>query len=1105
MLLVMSFSRTGFFAVVCAWLLAALGGAQSATETAHKDDFSQEPLIYQFVHSHMRYENDGSGTREVQARLRVQTAAGLERAGQLVFDYNAENEQIEIKKVEVKKPDGSLVVAGADAVQDLTSPVARFAPIYTDARQKHVTVPGLAVGDTLEYEVVLKVKPLVPGEFWHSRELISDAICLDEQLELNVPANRRLSIKSPTGLTPTIHEEGGRRIYLWKTSNLSHPEPSDFFKNPRFDPITLLKGLQPPPAREIMLSTLQSWAEVGHWYSSLERDRRQVTPQIRAEAEAITRGKASDLEKAQALYEWVSRNIRYVSLSFGVGRYQPHKASEVLENRYGDCKDKATLLETFYQAIGLQADTVLINSRRELEPEVPSPLQFDHAITQLVLNGKLVWLDSTGSITPYGYLLPQLRGKEALVVHSNGTPILERTPEALPFPALYRVRLKGSVDDQTLKAALSFETRGDLEVLMRLGFLTLPPAQFSSIISRVTADEAVQANQDFSFGDIKVGDVTDTAQPLHIELPVTAKLKTSVKEKKAPASSATNETVSGLMKVLDLGKLLPEGVDKGTDLGGPKQYIVDVELKLPENVSRPALGPEDLSLTRDFAEYDFHSDWQEHTLKAHWRIELKGSKLNADQSKHYIAFRKDVLDSMKKNADARTAGGEVAALPGSNPASASPKIVRTPSAAELFAAAQAELKQRNWANAEEKLQSELAVLPQDAIAWDLLGQAQMQLRKFDKAEASFRKLMEVAPGWEHAVNQVAWSLVQQKKFADVIEMLEPYVAASPQNGYAHGELGYAYLMTHKADKSVPELERAATLRPKDEYVLGNLARAYLQASEPDKAADAFSRLIKLDGNDTILNEAAYELANTGSGSHLDLAESWSSQAIHEIEVELNQAKLANLQQSSSNYVRQLSTYWDTMGWIKYKKNEIDAAEKYLLAAWQLGQRPAHGAHLGRVYELQGKYKEASREQAIEIYAETLAVTPGAHELSSDEKYAREQLAGLLGSYLLADARVSEAAKKLKENRTVRLSNDMKAEGAGQYVFMVGPASKVLEIQPLLPDAQLDAVGNHLRGSAVPFSFPDDTLLQLPLTGMLACAATEDTCNLTVTALARGSM
>lgn len=314
--------RGSFVAALSLLVATSISGQSPAPTPARSSaDFSQEPVIYESVHSSMRYENDGTGTREIHARLRVQTAAGLERAGQLVFDYNAENEQIEIRKVVVKKPDGSVLVAGADAVQDLTSPVARLAPVYTDARQKHVTVPGLAVGDTLEYEVILKVRPLVPGEFWHSRGLISDAICLDEQIELNVPARRRLSIKSSAGLTPTIHEEGGRRIYLWKTSNLSHPESTDFFKNPRFDPTALLRGPQPPPAREVMFSTLQSWADVGDWYASLERDRRQVTPEIRAEAETITRGKATEAEKAQALYEWVSRNIRYVSLSFGVGRY----------------------------------------------------------------------------------------------------------------------------------------------------------------------------------------------------------------------------------------------------------------------------------------------------------------------------------------------------------------------------------------------------------------------------------------------------------------------------------------------------------------------------------------------------------------------------------------------------------------------------------------------------------------------------------------------------------------------------------------------------------------------------------------------------------------
>lgn len=1101
-------NRTALLVAALSLLVAASSSGQSPAPTpaTAPADFSQEPVIYESIHSRVRYENDGTGAREGHVRLRVQTAAGLERAGQLVFNYNAENEEIEIRKVEVRKPDGSIIAAGPEAVQDLTSPVARQAPVYTDAREKHVTVPGLAVGDTLEYDVLLKEKPLVPGQFWHSREFMSDAICLDEQLELDVPANRSLKIHSSEGLKPVVHEENGRRIYLWKSSTLKHPEPSDFFKNPRFDPTLLLKGIPPPPEKQVIFSTLQSWADVGRWYASLERDRRQVTPEIRAEAETITRGKSTELEKAQALYEWVSRNIRYVSLSFGVGRYQPHKASEVLQNRYGDCKDKATLLETFYQAVGLHAETVLINSRRDLDSEVPSPLQFDHAITELNLGGKTTWLDSTASIAPYGYLLPQLRGKEALVIYSNAAPALERAPDALPFPTLYRMGVKGSVEDQSLRATLNFDTRGDLEVLLRLGFLTMPPGQLNAIINRMAADQAETANQEFSFGEIKVGDVTDTTQPLHVELPITVKLKASPKDKKtSPADSETNELVSGLVKAFDIGKLLPQAQEKQLDLNGPREYLVDVALKLPEKAERPSLTPEDLSIARDFAEYEFHSDWQEHTLEAHWRIELKGSKLNADQSKQYIAFRKDVLDSMKKNADARTASGRITTLPGSNPASAPARIVRPPSAASLFEAAQSEIKQRNWANAEEKFQSELAVLPQDGTAWDLLGQAQMALRKFDKAEASFRKLMEVAPGWDHAFDEVAWSLVQQKKFAGAIEMLEPYLAASPQNGYAHGELGYAYLMTHKADKSVPELEKAATLRPKDEFVLTNLGKAYLQAHQPDKAADAFSRLIKMDSNDTILNDAAYELADNGGGSHLDLAESWSSQAIREIEVELNQAKLPNLQQSSANYVRRLSNYWDTMGWIKYKKNEIDAAEKYLLAAWQLSQRPSVGAHLGRVYEAEGKYKEASREQAIEFYAETLAVALGAHELSSDEKYARQRLAGLLRNDFRVDARVSEAAKKLKENRTVHLSNDTKAEGAGQYVLMVGPASKVLDIEALFPDAQLDAISNHLRGSAVPFSFPDDTLLQLPLSGMLACAATEDTCKLTVTPLAQGSL
>jgi hypothetical protein len=109
----------------------------------------------------------------------------------------------------------------------------------------------------------------------------------------------------------------------------------------------------------------------------------RASPEVRAKAEELTKGLNSDLDKTEALYDFVAKNFRYVSLSLGVGRYQPHSASDVLHDQYGDCKDKHTLLASLLEAEGLHADSVLINSSRKLDPDVPSPSQFDHVITML--------------------------------------------------------------------------------------------------------------------------------------------------------------------------------------------------------------------------------------------------------------------------------------------------------------------------------------------------------------------------------------------------------------------------------------------------------------------------------------------------------------------------------------------------------------------------------------------------------------------------------------------------------------------------------------------------------------------------------------------------
>ncbi len=160
-----------------------------------------------------------------------------------------------------------------------------------------------------------------------------------------------------------------------------------------------------------------------------------------------------------------------------------NSAAEVLANQYGDCKDKSTLLNTLLEAEGFHASSVLLNTLFEVEPEVPSPYQFDHMITVVSIEGKNVWLDSTSNISQFGYLPPRLRGKRALVLGTSRPAELVRTVE-LPPETSYQVGFDASVKGgSTADISLSVELRGDAEFLARTTVLTVPPDYLNSILA----------------------------------------------------------------------------------------------------------------------------------------------------------------------------------------------------------------------------------------------------------------------------------------------------------------------------------------------------------------------------------------------------------------------------------------------------------------------------------------------------------------------------------------------------------------------------------------------------------------------------------------------
>ena len=141
--------------------------------TEKPPDHSREPFVIEQYSTTARFENDGTGERDIAVKARIQTDAGAQQLSQIVFAYNSASEQIDVRYVRVRKPDGKVTTVGQDAIKDLIAPIASKAPAYSDCKEKHISVPALAPGDTLEYEISTRiVTPPAPGQFWFEHRFL---------------------------------------------------------------------------------------------------------------------------------------------------------------------------------------------------------------------------------------------------------------------------------------------------------------------------------------------------------------------------------------------------------------------------------------------------------------------------------------------------------------------------------------------------------------------------------------------------------------------------------------------------------------------------------------------------------------------------------------------------------------------------------------------------------------------------------------------------------------------------------------------------------------------------------------------------------------------
>ena len=370
--------------------------------------------------------------------------------------------------------------------------------------------------------------------------------------------------------------------------------------------------------------------------------------------------------------------------------------------------------------------------------------------------------------------------------------------------------------------------------------------------------------------------------------------------------------------------------------------------------------------------------------------------------------------------------------------------------------------------------------PKSKSAWNYLGLAYLATRNNDAAIAALRQQIAVNPYDEFAYNNLGRTYWQERKYDDAVTAFNKQLEINPLDKYAHANLGAMYAEWHKYAEAAPELEKAASLTPDNPELQVGLGDAYLNLGKDDKAMAAFDRAVELSATPLIWNNIAYQLSL--KKAHLDRAQQYAESAVSSTAAGLRNISLDTLTQEQLPLVPSLVAYWDTLGWVYFAEGNLDKAEKYVSAAWELGQHGEVGDHLGQIYEKMGDKVHA--RQTYELSLQGLRPIPE----------TRDRLAALTGNK--NDSSPGAPNISLQDLRTIHLGKAKETGNADFFILFsggLGAKARVEGVKFISGDEKLKSFSEALRNSDYHVTFPDDTPVKILRRGILSCSTTTGGC------------
>ena len=916
--------------------------------------FAAEPYVVQTLSTVTTMKADGSGTRIQTVAVKLQSEAAVRQFGVVSEAFASSSDHLDFVYVRVVHADGSVQETPVDSAIEQPAPVTREAPAYSDLKTKEIPVRGLRSGDTLQWQMRLTTNhPEAPGQFWGSISYFKGAMILDERHELHFPSNLHVTVwtNPRDGAPPAESTDGADRVYVWRHKNLDPTAgaAADIARQAEEkrihtpdEEMDALKGKLP----SIAWTTFPDWAAVGSWYRQLSLSQAAPDASIQAKVTELTAGKATDLEKAQAIYTFVSMQIRYVGINFGIGRYRPHSASEVLANQYGDCKDKHTLLAAMFAAAGFKADPVLVGAGIRFNTAVPSPESFNHLMSFLTLDGQKVWLDSTAEVAPWRALVFAVRDQDALLIPASLPATIVHTPADLPYPASATAVLTGQLDTTlTSDSKMNLTFRDDDELVLRSALRTVSPSDYGTFVQNL-------------MGALGFGGKTSDPEIDHLQN-TTLPLVISFHYHRVKEADWGENRITAAFTPITLPALNPQTPPVSAILlGVPRTETSSIELALPAGWS--AELPEAVHAHAPFATCDvtYHRDGNK--LIAERKLVVLQSRVAAADYKKYKSWYDDAgasgvpfVQLIPPIAADSVSVHPSPELPASGSSSA--ETPSNPKAAELVVKVGEHIRSMDPEGARKLLDEAKAINPSQRDLWTGYAAVASMLGASTEATKDLKQEIIFHPDETRLYNYIAMEQTNHGDMAGAIETVRSWVKAAPLDPDASLSLVLRLSIAKQDAEAVTEGEAAMKRLSQPGDKPGEpsgvnliplrlaIASSQRRLGKKTEAAEAVRPLLATVTDPAQINEITYDLAD----ANVDLPEAAAA----------TRGALATLDQESTGLTIQeapflvnkkqgsLAATWDTMAWVLHRQEKDAEALSYVEAAARANEHAEVKEHL----------------------------------------------------------------------------------------------------------------------------------------------------------------